>query len=99
MSLGEYIRGREFDVRTTTAVAVFRGQTITNHYSLAHKMTHRIYHTHPNPKQGRNEPLLVETEGWDCPECRKPGPPAALPTKKAKTEHNYDMQCTTSSAR
>jgi hypothetical protein len=43
-------------------------------------MTHRIYHTHPNPKQGRNEPLTIVVEGWDCSECRKPATHA--PNKK-----------------
>jgi hypothetical protein len=29
------------------------------------------YHTHPNPKTGRNEPVAILVRGWECssPSC------------------------------
>lgn len=32
---------------------------------------YKVYHTHPNPKKGRNEPLLVVVPGAECDECPK----------------------------
>lgn len=31
----------------------------------------KLYHTHPNPSVGRNEPLFITVEGMTCDKCEK----------------------------